>query len=177
MFDITLFFHYSVLQITQRCKIYAVNFNYLFSVIVHKEVWNVNKLVQHFWWIRTCFYLKGGSHIRRKYVSQSRLWKSACKKNSRLSNFIKGKFLIFQDCNLFHNPSTGLLCWYNTGFVWIKGEVLILANTHYCFKELAKVWFTRSPLSGWISNSYKCRWRFAYHIFKVTNTITITTPV
>ena len=43
MFDITLFFHYSILQITQRSKLYAVNFNYLFSVIVHKDVWKVNK--------------------------------------------------------------------------------------------------------------------------------------
>ena len=43
IFDITLFFHYSVLQITQRCKHYAVNFHYLFSVNVHKDVWNVNK--------------------------------------------------------------------------------------------------------------------------------------
>ena len=99
-------------------------------------------LVQHFWWIRTRFFLKGGSHIRsymRKQVAQSRLRKSTRWKNSRSSNFIKGKLLIFQDCNLLHDPSTGLLCRYNTGFVWIEGEVLVLANTLYCFKELAKV--------------------------------------
>ena len=38
--------------------------------------------------------------------------------------------------------------------------MLVLANTLYCCKELAKV----SPLAGWISNSCICSWRFVYNI-------------
>ena len=85
--------------------------------------------------------------------------------------------MIFQDYNFLQDPSTGLQCWYNTGFVWIKGEVLVLVNTLYCFTELAKVWFPPSPLPGCISNSCISRWRFVYNIFKLTNTITIKTSI
>ena len=42
MFDIILFFHYSVIQITQTCKLFAISFTYVVSVYVHKDFWNVN---------------------------------------------------------------------------------------------------------------------------------------
>ena len=180
MFDITLFLYFYIIQFF---KLHEVNFLQSISIIYFLLVW---LKISGMW---TTLLMDEDKFLPERRVTDKILHENnqnlgiaiETQKSTRGENswsyFIQREFLFFQDCNILQDPSTGLLCWYNTGFVLIKGEVLVLVNTLHCFKELAKVWFPPTPLQGCRSKSCISRWRCVYIIFKLTNTITIITPI
>ena len=110
MFDIPLFFHYSVIQISQSGKLFAVSFTCLVSVYVHKDFWNVNKFCSTLPMDQDMCLPESRKVLHENIGIAVETPKFQSREEQPVFLFHKRKLLFFQNCNILRDPSTDLLC-------------------------------------------------------------------